>query len=60
MATLKLTGSKDYYTHMYMQYTTNKNYISLSRELKKKLSNESCKNGVIYQGKYTKQSIKWK
>ena len=35
MATLKLTGSKDYYTHMYMQYTTNKNYISLSRELKK-------------------------
>ena len=32
--------------------------ISLAREFQKNLSDTSCKNGVIYQGKYRKQSSK--
>ena len=58
MATVQLPGSKGYGMQMLMHSTIHKYNISLALEFQKHLSNTSCKNRVIDQGKYIKWDIK--
>ena len=59
MKTVKLPGSKYYYTQMAMHLYTQNVDVSLYREFQKHLPSASQKNGVIDQGKYRKWASKW-
>ena len=54
MPIVQLTGAKGYDTHMVMHTGTCASDVSLAREFKKHLSNETHKHGVIDQVKYKK------
>ena len=61
MSNVQLPGSRKFDSQILMHSCTSKNDVSLAKELKKHLSKDNCKHGVIDQGKYRKRAskIKW-
>ena len=61
MSNVPIQLSRTFDLNILMHYCTQKNDVSLAKELQKHLYRENCKHGVIDQGKYRKISskIKW-
>ena len=60
MSNVQLPVPKTFYSHILMHYCTQKNYVSLAKELQKHLSKEHRKHGVFHQRKYRKIASKRK
>ena len=53
---VQLIVSRTFDSHILMHYCTQKNYVSLAKELQKHVSKEHRKHGVIDQEKYRKRA----